>query len=186
MYVQSHIPVKLRDDLMSNGVEVIQLQVHLPHLKLFLVGSCYRPPSANSQYLDNMCEILDNVFDINREVYFLGDLNIDWLSSSCPSHEKASNFNQCLQPGSDYQSTYSTRVLTNSTGMESSMCIDHNFTNAAKICCKEGSKSIGCSDYNIIAISRKTKVPKAGPNIVYKRSYNNFCRDRYVEDVKNI
>ena len=62
---------------MLNIVEVIWLQVHLPHLKPIPVGSCYRQPSANTQYLDNMCEMLDNVCDINREVYFLGDLNID-------------------------------------------------------------------------------------------------------------
>jgi hypothetical protein len=45
---------------MSNAVEVIWLQVHLPHLKPILVGNCYRPPSVNSQYLDNICEMLDN------------------------------------------------------------------------------------------------------------------------------
>ena len=42
------------------------------------------------------------------------------------------------------------------------------------------------SDHNLVAISRKTKVPKAGLNIVYKRSYNKFCIDSYVVDVKNI
>ena len=65
---------------MFNTVEVIWLQVHLPHLKPILVRSCYRPPSANSKYLDNMCEMLDNKCDINGEVYLLGDLIIDWLS----------------------------------------------------------------------------------------------------------
>jgi hypothetical protein len=64
---------------MLNTVEVMWLQVHLPHRNPLLVGSCYRPSSATSQYLDNMCEMLDNVCRINREVYFLGDLNIDWL-----------------------------------------------------------------------------------------------------------
>jgi hypothetical protein len=59
-------------------------------------------------------------------------------------------------------------------------------TNAAEICFKAVSKSIGCSDHNIIAISRNTKVPKAGPNIVYKRSYKKFCSDSYVDDVENI
>jgi hypothetical protein len=53
VYIQNHIPVKLREDLMLNTVEVIWLQVHLPHLKPILVGSCYRP-SVNSQYLDNV------------------------------------------------------------------------------------------------------------------------------------
>ena len=74
VYIKNHIPVKLRGDLMLKTFEVKWLQVHLPHLKPILVGSCYRPPSANSQYLDNMSEMLDNVCD----------LNIDWLSSSCP------------------------------------------------------------------------------------------------------
>ena len=88
VYIQNRIPVKIRENLMFNIVEIIWLQVHLPQLKPILVGSCYRPPSANSQYLDNICEMLDNVCDINKEVYFLGDLNIDLLSSSCPLKKK--------------------------------------------------------------------------------------------------
>ena len=39
---------------------------------------------------------------------------------------------------------------------------------------------------SLVDISRKTKVPKAGPNIVYKMSYNTFCSDSYADDVKNI
>ena len=102
---------------MLNIVEVMVHLVHLPHLNPIIVGSCYTPPSANSQYLDNMCEMLDNVCDIKREVYFLGDLNIDWLSTSCPLKKKfqtvtsACNLVQVIsQP---------TRVVINSTGMTS-------------------------------------------------------------------
>jgi endonuclease/exonuclease/phosphatase (EEP) superfamily protein YafD len=97
-----------------------------------------------------MSEILDNLCDINREVYFLGDLNIDWLSSSCLLRRKlqtvtsACNLDQVV---SQY-----TRVDTNSTGIKSSTCIDHIFTNTADICFKAVFKSIGCSDHNIIAI----------------------------------
>ena len=40
--------------------------------------------------------MLDNVFDINGEVYFLGDLNTDLLSSSCSLKKKASNWNHFL------------------------------------------------------------------------------------------
>ena len=70
VYIQNHIPVKLREDLMLNTV---WLQVHLPLLKPSLVGSCYRPPR---QHLDDMCEMLDDVCDINRKIYFLSNLNI--------------------------------------------------------------------------------------------------------------
>ena len=69
---------------MSSVIEVLWFQVHLAHPKPFLLVCCYRPPSANSQCLNNMCEMLDSVCKVNREVYFLGDLNIDWFSSSCP------------------------------------------------------------------------------------------------------
>ena len=74
----------LREDLMSSVIEVLWLQVHLAHLKPFLWWCCYRPPSANSHYLNNMCGMLDSVCDVNREVYFLGDLDIYLFSLSCP------------------------------------------------------------------------------------------------------
>ena len=54
------------------------------------------------------------------------------------------------------------------------------------MCLKAVYKSIGCSDHNMVATSRKTKVSKAGPDIVYKRSYNTICSDSYIVDVKNI
>ena len=84
VYIQSHIAVMLRHNLMSSVIEVLWLQVHLAHLKPFLLGCCYKPTSANRQYLNNMYEMLDSVCDVN----FLGDLNINWFSSSCPLKRK--------------------------------------------------------------------------------------------------
>ena len=49
VYIQNHILVKLRDDLLLNTFEVIWLQVHLLHIKPIRVGSCYGPKSVNSQ-----------------------------------------------------------------------------------------------------------------------------------------
>ena len=36
VYIQSHIPVMLKDDIMSSVIEVLWLQVHLAHLKPIL------------------------------------------------------------------------------------------------------------------------------------------------------
>ena len=100
-----------------------------------------------------MCEKCLIMYEINRS-NFLGDFHIDWLSSSCPLKKKFQTvtsaynlvqlINQC------------TRVFINSTGIKSSTCIDQSFANAAEICSKAVSKSISCSDHNIVAISRKT------------------------------
>ena len=76
--------------------------------------------------------------------------------------------------------------FTNTTGTRSSTCIDHICTNTVELCSKAVSVPIGCSDHNIVAISRKAKVTTVGPKIVYRRSYKRFCSDSYVDDVKNI
>ena len=51
------------------------------------------------------------------------------------------------------------------------------------MCFKALFRSIGGSDHNTVATSRKTKVLKAGHNIVYKWSYNTCNSDSYVRDV---
>ena len=75
-------------------------------------------------------------------------------------------------------------VFTNTTGTRSSTCIDHMFTITVELCFKAVSVPIGCRDHNIVAISRKAKVPTTGPKIVYKRSCKIFCCDSYVDNVK--
>jgi hypothetical protein len=74
-------------------------------------------------------------------------------------------------------------VFTN-RGTTSFKYIDHIFTNAAELCSEAVSTPIGYSDHNIVAIFIKAKVPRAGPKIVYKRSYRRFSSDTYVEDLK--
>jgi endonuclease/exonuclease/phosphatase (EEP) superfamily protein YafD len=111
--------------------------------------------------------MLDSVCDVNREVYFLGDLNIDSFSSCSPLKRELLTVN-CNRVQVINQPT---RVLTNTTGTRSSTCIDHIFTKTVELCSKDESVPIRCSDHNIVAISRKDTVPKAGPKIVYKRLF---------------
>ena len=84
IYCQDHIPVKTRNDLGCKEVEVLWLQVQLPYIKPMLIGCCYRPPNATTIYLDNICKVLDKACDANYEMFFLGDLNIDWNVRDCP------------------------------------------------------------------------------------------------------
>jgi hypothetical protein len=80
---------------MSDDLDLIWLQVHLPHLKPIFVGlGFYRPTSAKSLYLDyNVCVKCWIMYVISIE-----------LMTGC--QKEASSCNQCLQSGSSYQSTY--------------------------------------------------------------------------------
>ena len=101
-------------------------------------------------------------------VYVRGLKSNEFTLGGIPTPVKARKLNVMIS----LWSFLSMRILTlnlNSTWIKSSTCIYHIFTNTAEIYSKAISRSMECSDHNIVAISRKTKVPKAGPNIVYKR-----------------
>ena len=59
------------------------------------------------------------------------------------------------------------------------------FINRPELCSYCVSVPIGCSDHNLIAIVRKTKVPKSGPKVIMKRSFRRFNQAQYEEDIKN-
>lgn len=61
--------------------------------------------------------------------------------------------------------TLPTRMFTNKFGITRSTCIDHIFTDMPEHCSKAVSVAPGCSDHNLVAIIRKTKIPKAGSKI---------------------
>ena len=184
IYIQSHIPVRMRDDLSVLGVEVLWLQFQLPHLKPVLIGCCYRPPDSSIMYLDQMCEMLDRACDLDKEIYFVGDININWDVKSCALRSKLlSCANTC---NLTQVVTKPTRICHKADGSKSSTCIDLIFTNVAELCSKALSIPVGCSDHNIVAIGRKTKVPKSGQKIVLKRMFKYFNENNYYEEVKNI
>lgn len=104
IYVQNHLPVKIRYDLMREDIEANCVQVHLPHLKPILVCCFCRPPSADAVYLNGLCEMFDRISDANREIYLPGDVNVDWLGQSCTTKNKllsilnACNLSQIVVP----------------------------------------------------------------------------------------
>ena len=173
-YIQDHIPVKVRYDLMPEEIEILWVQIHLPHLKPMLMGCCYRPPDAKIAYLDKMCEMLHKACEFHNEIYFMGDNNINWLEHNCPLKKR-------LLDTADLCGL--SQVIKKSTRPKSSKCLDHMFTNATEHCSESISVPMGCSDHNLIAIVRRTKVPKSGPKIIYKRCYKRFNEIEFVQSV---
>ena len=184
VYVKSHIPAKIRYDLMCDEMEAIWIQVHLPHLKPLLIGCCYRPPNARINYLDDICVMFDKVCDLDYEIHILGDLNINWSVDGCPLKDKLlaiANVGNLVQIVDK-----PTRVCLSNMGSVTATCIDHVFTNVSHFCSKPLSIPVGFSDHNLIAYVRKTKVPKSGPRVTLRRSMKHFNEDAFVNGVGNI
>lgn len=85
------MPAKICADMMQYNIEVPWLKTYLPHRKPILLGCCYRPPSANNEYLDTICEMLENNTVGGQDIYLMGDFNIDWLAQNCPLKTKLRN-----------------------------------------------------------------------------------------------
>ena len=82
---------------MPADIEVLWLQINLSHLKPLLVRCCYRPPNAKLIYLDKLSGMLDKVCDLDNEIYFLGDLNIDWSMLHCALKQKLQAINNACE-----------------------------------------------------------------------------------------
>ncbi len=136
------------------------------------------------QYVDELYSVLLMVTDAAKEVFVLGDFNIDWLSNSCPLRKKLNG--TALICNLTQTVSEPTRVFCNVVGQRSATCIDHIFTTNSKLYSKAVSAPMGFSDHNIVAIVTKTSIPKAGPKILYKRSYRRFCENDFIRDIGNI
>ncbi len=108
----------------------------------------------------------------SKNIFLLGDQNIDWISENCLLCKKlipmagVCNLNQVV--------TQPTRISTNMDGVNTSTCIDHIFTNIHELCSQTASVAVIGSVHNLIASTRKTKMPESGVKIVYHRSYKGF------------
>lgn len=181
-YIRDHLPVKIRTDVMISDIEALWLQIQMPHTKPLLMACCYRPPSADGAYLDKICDMFDRSSTSGYEVYFMGDMNIDWLSGKCPLKNKLVNVaNIC---GLTQVINKPTRTLLKTDGKGSSTCIDHVFTNVPELCSAILCIPVGYSDHKLIMINRKVKMIKAGPKIIHKRSYRFFRKEEFI-DVQN-
>ena len=184
IYIQNSLPGKMRTDLMINNIEACVVQVYLPFIKPIIVCCFYRPPSADAMYMESICEMLDRISDENCEIYALGDANVHWGLESCPNKKKlvsilnACNLSQVVE--------CPTRITMGRDGSITSTCIDHIYTNASLRCSKAISSPVGCSDHNLIAITRFTKTPKPKANIISTRSYRSFNEASFLSEIEGV
>ena len=54
------------------------------------------------------------------------------------------------------------------------------------MCSTPVSVPVGFSDHNCVAFSRKTKLPRACPKIIMKRTYRTFNEDNFLNELGNI
>jgi hypothetical protein len=89
IYVRANINYKIRDDLHLEVLENLVLEIKKPRSKpIILVSTWYRHPDSPVSHFTEF-ERMIGFFDAeNLEYYFLGDLNVDFMSTSESSNRQ--------------------------------------------------------------------------------------------------
>ena len=82
IYTHNDIKVKLRPDLSVDGTENLFIEILNEKVQNIVVGLFYRPPNRSiDAFLDTFDECLDIVSQENKEIYLMGDFNINLLKT---------------------------------------------------------------------------------------------------------
>ena len=82
VYIHESLNFTERKDLHATSLELVCIQIDLPHQKPFIFISWYRPPDCNIHVFDLFEEVLQNVEATSLDYVLMGDLNCDLLQNN--------------------------------------------------------------------------------------------------------
>ena len=80
VYVRNGLNAKRREDLETNNIPCLWLEITPINCKPFLVGNIYRPPDSKVEFNDRFEEFIDKVIGENKEYILMGDFNKNLLN----------------------------------------------------------------------------------------------------------
>jgi hypothetical protein len=81
LYIRDNICFNKRDDLITNNIEFLAVDILLPKTKPFLLSVGYRPPE-DYHYFSKLEELFLESNFTQSESYMLGDFNVNVLKSN--------------------------------------------------------------------------------------------------------
>ena len=148
--------------------EFLAVQIMVANNPLTII-SVYRPPSAVSETLVNLIELISKY--THTEIVLLGDLNWDWNS------DKSTCFKQ------QCDSLNLSQIINSPTRPNSNTLIDIILTNAVHKYVSVGVFANDLSDHCAIACVRSTKMPKSNGLTVIRRCFKHFSEQAFLHDL---
>ena len=180
VYVRDGINAKRREDLETNDVSCIWLEISPVKGKSFLVGNMYRPPDSKVEYNDRFENFIDNVLTEEKEFLLLGDFNKNLFNED--TDRDWGNFTTSL--GLTQLINEPTRVTKDSKTL-----IDHIYTTNEENIRSVKVEKICVSDHYAIVCNRSSHISPDKANqhqtITY-RSFKNFVESNFLNDLNSV
>ena len=160
--------------------EHIFLEVEINKLKI-LIGVLYKSPSVRYGVFSDILETLAFLTTKYDHCIIMGDFNIDQLKTDSPAFKYFKN--NILEPLSLSQMVNSPTRITKNT----STLIDLILTNSPENIKFTGTADFpGISDHKLVYCSYSLKKPKFKPQIVKRRDFRKFVKEKFIFDVENV
>ena len=176
--VKNNYSYIVRNDLLTNDLEAICIELTLRVSRPILILNWYRPPDSEAQVFDWFEEFLQKAEAENKELIILGDLNCD-LYANMPN----SNTKKLVELINAYQLKQlikePTRVTANTRTLIDVIITQLGNTNVTA----SGVVHIGISDHSLVYTCRKISTQKGKPKIVEIRQFKNFNRQAFERDL---
>ena len=180
VYTKSNLACIHRDDLETEEIETLWLEVKNNKQKPFLLCYCYRPPSATSTWMESFESMMELAILEAKEIIVMGDFNVNVMNDS------SSTRNWLLTTGSSNL----TQLVTKPTRVTptSETLIDHAYTNTPDNIIEVTVPVLGVSDHYPVCITRKlSKTFDIGPvhKFINYRCTKTFDEDQFLTDLNN-
>ena len=179
-YVRSNINYIVREDLVSDQLENLSIEIIKPRSKPFIVATWYRPPNSPFELFSTFEDFVGKLDADGKEYYIMVDFNCNMLP--------ASFYNANTQALLNITDIYNLKqLITEPTRITplSSTLIDVIFTNFPDNTTCSGVSHIGISDHSLIYVYRKISSPSVikGTSTITYRQFKNFNRNSFHSDI---
>lgn len=178
-YVKDYLTVDVTStkdiSVSNNDIESLWLSVKHPHLPVMIIGTIYRPPTGNitglNENIDKAVSAFNNLKNKRKELYILGDFNVDQLATGSP------NYKSLMGNMNSHNLTQYINIPTRFEGKQS--ILDLAYTNCDKIN-DSGTKSWALSDHQLIFLNRKHVTQHRHNTIIKGRSYSKYTQEDFI------
>ena len=180
-YLRSNLNFKVCEELMTDRLECLTVEISKPHSRPFFVRTWYRPPNSPPDLFDDFENFIGKIDGSNRELYLVGDMNTNLLPGVADSNS-SKLINVCEIFDLNQLITEPTRV----TALSQSL-IDLCITNTPDKKVRSGVMPLGISDHSLVYLIRKTHYTIPGCiKIISTRSFKNFNQEEFLADLELI
>ncbi|MES9881523.1 MAG: reverse transcriptase family protein [Sedimenticola sp.] len=179
VYVKDGVRCKRREDLESDRLECLWIELFPKNSKSFLVGNMYRHPNESVNWNNEFENQIEKVLQQQKEFYLLGDFNRDLLNK-----QTSKGWLDFIEPFGLTQVVSTPTRITN----HSKTLIDHIYCSIKSNVSAVSVPKLGLSDHFPVFLIRKSNsiIPKNSHYCISYRSFKNFNENDFTSALKTV